>query len=90
MERISEDEEIIICNKAINTFGQAIQKVVAMEEMAELIQAISKSIRDKEHNVEEEIADVQIMLNQLKIMYDMSKVEDFRNVKLERLKGVVY
>ena len=88
--KISEDEEILICNKAINTFGQAMQKVVAMEEMAELTQAISKSIRDKKHNVEEEIADVEIMLTQLKIMYDMGKVEEFREAKLKRLKGVVY
>ena len=29
MNNISEDSEIIICKKAIDTFGQAIQKVVA-------------------------------------------------------------
>lgn len=89
MELISKDEEIIICNKAIHKFGYALQKIVAIEEMSELAQAISKSIRDKEHNVEEEIADVEIMLTQLKIMYNMEKVDEFRELKLKRLKGVV-
>ena len=90
MCNISKDEEIIICSKALNNFGPAIQQVVAMEEMSELTQAISKSIRGKEHNVEEEIADVEIMLTQLKIMFDMKKVEEYRDAKLKRLKGVVY
>jgi len=62
MEKIKNDEAIVICKKAIDTFGGAIQQVVAMEEMGELIQAISKSIRCKSNNVEEEIADVEIML----------------------------
>ena len=26
MSSISKDEELLICNKAVNTFGQAIQK----------------------------------------------------------------
>lgn len=89
MERISEDEEILICNKAIDTFGPAIQQVVAMEECGELIQAISKSIRGKEHNIEEEIADVEIMIQQLKMIFDKDKVEKIKQQKLYRLKGLV-
>ena len=57
--KISNDEATLICNKALETYGPAIQKVVAMEECGELIQAISKSLRDKDHNVEEEIAQVR-------------------------------
>ena len=87
---IEKDEELLICNKAVNTFGQAIQKVVAMEEMAELAQAISKDLRDKKHNVEEEIADVEIMLSQLKIMYDSNKVEEIKEQKLKRLKELIW
>lgn len=87
---MSEDEAIIICDKAINTYGQAIQKVVAMEEMGELIQAISKDIRDLPHNVEEEIADVEIMLTQLKIMYDFGLVNKIKEQKLKRLKENVW
>ena len=90
MKNFNFDEEILICNKVINNFGEAIQKVIAMEELSELIQAISKSLRDQDHNVEEEIADVDILLTQLKIMYDMKKVEEFRNSKLNRLERIVY
>lgn len=89
MGSISKDQEIVICQKAIDNYGQAIQQVVAMEEMGELIQAISKSIRGEKHNVEEEIADVSIILTQLTIMYDYKKVEEFRNEKLKRLKDMV-
>ena len=60
---ISRDEELLICNKAVNTFGQAIQKVVAMEECAELISAVNNKMIERENNIEEEIADVEIMCN---------------------------
>ena len=89
-KRFTKDEEIIICNKAINTYGNASQKVKAIEEMGELIQAISKSLLDNKNNVEEEIADVEIMLTQLKIMYNLSDIENWRNYKLNRLKERVW
>ena len=67
-----------VFEKAINTFGETPQKIVAMEEMGELIQAISKDLRGKEHNVEEEIADVEIMLQQMKeTTYTDEKLFDF-------------
>ena len=89
-KRFTKDEEIIICNKAINSYGNASQKIKAIQEMGELIQAISKSLLDNENNVEEEIADVEIMLTQLKIMYNLSDVENWRNYKLNRLKDRVW
>ena len=89
-KRFTKDEEIIICNKAINSYGNASQKIKAIEEMGELIQAISKSLLDGKNNVEEEIADVEIMLTQLKIMYNLSDVENWRNYKLNRLKDRVW
>lgn len=87
--KLCKDEQIVICKKAIDVFGAATQQVVAMEECGELIQAISKSIRGKEHNVEEEIADVEIMLQQLKMIFDRDKVEKIKQQKLYRLKGLV-
>ena len=84
------DEEVVVCKKAIDTFGVANQQLKAVEEMGELIQAISKAIIGKEHNVEEEIADVEIMLTQLKIMYDLKKIEEWKEFKINRLKGVVW
>ena len=90
LEKIEHEKEIIICKKAIDNFGAAIQQVVAMEEMGELIQAISKSIRCKEHNVEEEIAGVEIMCTQLRLIFNNQKVDEIKQAKLERLKGVVW
>lgn len=45
-----------------------------MEECAELIQAISKAKRGKidRNNMEEEIADVLICIEMLKLMYSLS------------------
>ena len=89
-KKFTKDEEIVICNKAINSYGNASQKIKAIEEMGELIQAISKTLLDNENNVEEEIADVEIMLTQLKIMYNLSDIENWRNYKLNRLKERVW
>lgn len=71
--------------KAIETFGKDMQKIVAMEELAELQQALSKDLRGKEHNVEEEIADVTIMLMQLELMYDKRKIKEWIDKKIDRL-----
>ena len=84
---IGEDEEILICSKAIREFGGNNQLIIAMEEMGELIQAISKVLRGLETNgnFEEEIADVGIILTQLKILGNMKEIEKWRNYKLNRL-----
>lgn len=94
--RLSEQEDKLkdkinkeICIQAIEVFGQANQLVVAMEECSELIQALSKFIRGVDHNVEEEIADVEIMLEQLKIIFDIKEVERIRNEKLKRLRDMI-
>lgn len=78
-------EDLLIC-KAISTFGEDNQKRIAQEELAELIQAISKDCRGLEHNVEEEIADVEIMLEQLRRIYDKDKVNKWKENKLKRLR----
>lgn len=50
--------------------------MVAMEECAELIRAISKMQRKpNRNNLVEEIADVTIMIEQLKIMYQIRNTE---------------
>lgn len=67
------------------TYGEIAQIDVAIEEMSELIQALSKYKRGKEHNVEEEIADVSIMLDQLKIIFNNRKVKKIRKRKIARL-----
>lgn len=79
-----------ICKQAVKTFGIDIQQILAMEEMAELTQAISKRIRGfkQQANVAEEIADVEIMLEQLKQGYKChEEVERWKAKKLARLEG---
>lgn len=90
---MSNNEEKEILQKAINTFGEHAQIDMAIEEMAELTQALSKCKRGKEHNVEEEIADVEIMIAQLRLMtdkFDNDKIDHIKAMKLNRLKGVVW
>lgn len=68
---------MIILEKAIETYGADLQKQVAIEEMSELIKEICKDFRgsgDKERIVSE-IADVEIMLTQLMIIYDIQELE---------------
>lgn len=79
-----------VCEKAIFTYGAEHQKVKAMEELGELIQAIARSIIGADHNVEEEIADVEIMLIQLRMMYQGKDIEAMKFSKLERLAGYIW
>lgn len=74
-----------VYKNAIMTYGEIAEIDVAIEEMSELIQALSKYKRGKEHNVEEEIADVSIMLNQLNIIFDNRKVKKIKRRKISRL-----
>jgi NTP pyrophosphatase (non-canonical NTP hydrolase) len=81
-----------ILEKAIRHYGAKNQMGVACEESAELIQAISKCLRYKDdiearNNLVEEIADVLIMIDQLKIIMNIKdyEIECYRRYKLERL-----
>lgn len=76
-EKMEKEEELMICKKAVNTFGGAIQQVIAMEEAAELIIAITDFAAGKENNLSEEIADVEIMCTQLGIIYNADKVKEY-------------
>ena len=73
----------------INKYGKQ-QLVVAIEELSELQKEICKSLRDKTNlsNLCEEIADVYIMLAQLKIFYNIADTEINKviNQKIERTK----
>ena len=66
-----------IIRKTIECYGAGKQSVVCMEECCELVQAISKELRgksDKEH-LAEEMADVLICMEMLKIMYHVTDDE---------------
>ena len=78
--------------KLMLTFGEDNQIIVAIEELAELQKELTKWIRGKGHicNIAEEIADVQIMLAQLKFMFACDKeVESIMLSKLQRTETLV-
>ena len=80
-----------IMKAAISCFGGQAQENQAIEECAELIQAISHKHRGREHNIAEEIADVEIMLEQLKIINGCgAEVEEIRKSKMERLFNKIF
>ena len=79
-------EDIQIFKRAIAIYGSEAQERQAVEECAELIQAINHKHRGREHNIEEEIADVEIMLEQLKIINNChEKVKSIKEFKIKRL-----
>ena len=78
--------EYEILTAAIEKYGEKAQEEVAIEEMSELIQAITHKHRGREHNIAEEIADVEIMLRQLKLINNCSmQVQVIAHEKLARL-----
>ena len=70
-------------------FHEELCTTIAMEELSELIQAISKAKRGKlnKENIEEEIADVIICINWLIEIYklDCSKISDWNDFKQNRI-----
>ena len=76
MSTFNRNEEVQIYHNAINLYGEAIQTIVTIEECNELILALTNLRCGKSNNVEEETADVEIMLNQLCIINDIELFED--------------
>ena len=76
--------ETAICQLAVNVYGKTSQCTVCMEEMAELTKELSKNLRGQDNAAQ--IADVEIMLEQLKLMFSIrDEVTQQRTVKLQRL-----
>ena len=89
-------EELLILTQAVNKFGLDNQYIILIEELAELQKAITKLLRDPEKpNLEavfEEIADVEIMLTQIKIGFypkSIAIVNGYKKEKLKRLKELM-
>ena len=81
-----------ILEKAIKHYGAKNQMAQNIEELAELIVAINKYIRypdnvESKQHIIEEIADVLIMIDQLKIILDIKdyEIRCYRDYKLQRL-----
>lgn len=77
-----------IMAEIINYYGHEPQKMMLLEEMAELQKEICKDMRydpDLEA-ITEEVADVLIMMEQVQMMYriDETKLHEITNSKLRR------
>lgn len=87
---MDERERRDIMLRAIHRYGEAAQIDMAVEEMAELTKALCKVKRATTtaavSNVIEEIADVQIMLDQLRLIFARS-TDEVEEDKLRRLLG---
>lgn len=73
---------------AADCYGEPSQINMAMEEMSELTKELSKRVRgeDNIYAISEEMADVEIMLEQLKHIFgNRSQVDIIRASKLDRL-----
>lgn len=73
--------------EAIAHFGARQQIIVAIEELSELQKELCKFLRyNKFGNIAEEIADVEIMLEQMIMLFtSRNSVEIWKQIKLERL-----
>lgn len=86
---INLDKEVLV--DAINTWGVYAQLIMAIEEMSELTKEITKWFRGKRNREEMagEMADVIIMMEQLKLTFSITddEINSIVEAKTERLKS---
>ena len=91
---MTEKEKNLLYYEVVTRYGERYQREMAIEECSELIKALCKYDRyyadedvDKRIlrlNIIEEMADVSIMIDQLKLMFDHN--DDFEQTKESKLK----
>ena len=82
------EQEKEICLAALQAWGPKVQKLIIFEEIAEFLKIYAKCVRTKANYSEliDEIADMEIVLQQLKIMFDAeSDVDEIVSQKLAKL-----
>lgn len=81
-----ENDTLRILKATIHKYGAENQENMCIEECADLIHAINKKHRGKPHNIAEEIADVEIVLEQVKLINEcFGEVDEIKKQKLSRL-----
>jgi len=75
-----------IYKRVLETNGSDFQRMRIAEELCELAQAVLKGTDID--NIEEEIADVQIVFKYLPLVFDISKdrIQEWKDIKIKRLK----
>ena len=73
-------------NKMVTEFG-SLQLIIAIEELSELQKELTKNLRkcDNKEHIVEEIADVQLVLEELKEYFGISQEEIYK-VKRNKVK----
>ena len=89
----SKEKQREICFKAVRTFGEYSQCVKAMEECGELVHALARKVLDQDpdlDNICEEIADVEILMEQMRVIFGDAFIDKWKHKKLEKLNGVIW
>lgn len=83
--------EMSILERAVDTYGAQAQIIKAIEEMAELTKELCKDggTGERVDLIGEEIADVEIMLEQLRYIYRRKNIDfyvcQWKSAKIDRL-----
>lgn len=90
--KITYEERKVIYEMAITKYGQMNQIIKAVEEMSELTKELCKLlVNDSKYSIEciaEEIADVTIMMEQLRLIFDINdEVCTMMDSKIRRLEN---
>ena len=87
----SRKRQPTIIEMAIQTYGAENQVNIAIEEMSELTKELCKAKRGyaNKRNIAEEMADVLIMLEQIKLIFGIKQrdIDEWAKVKLQRLEN---
>lgn len=90
MNKITYEQRKVVYDAALRTYGADAQTMMAIEEMSELTKEICKIGRGKEdlRGLVDEIADVSIMMEQLRLIYGVNdRVCRRMDAKVQRLEG---
>ena len=89
---MEKEQELKIYKDAIEFFGDLSQKVMVIEEMSELTKELCKELRDRGNveNIADELADVEITLAQIKMIYNIEEmVKEHKEFKLNRFSSIL-
>lgn len=83
------DKELIeVCQKYLDKYGKTLQVITAMEELGELISALSRHFfreRLSKSDLASEIADVEIVCQSLRLMIGNDFVDVWKVEKIKRM-----
>ena len=80
-----------ILNDAVNKFGTHAQLGMVVEECAELIADVNRYFRERieEKKLIEEMVDVGIMIDQMRVIFGGEIWDDIEDIKLKKLEKLI-